>query len=109
MTRERRKHQRVPLLRSVRYKFEDIEAFKDRHASDLSMGGMFIQTEKPETIGTVLYFEFQTAAEKILAGYGRVVRVNGADDPELDPGMGIEFLKLEDRSLETLRELLQQG
>lgn len=106
-TVERRSHPRVPFVTNVRYRFEDVESFKEHQAADLSAGGMFIATEEPEAEGTLIHFEFEASGSRLLAGFGRVVRVNEVGNDEgLDPGMGIEFLKLDDQSRRVLQELL---
>lgn len=106
-TEERRLFRRVPFFRRVEYKFETIDEFRKEHANDISLGGMFIKTEKPEPLGTVLYLQFDLKdGSPILHGYGKVVRVNPPDIPDLDPGMGIEFLKFDDESLARIRTLV---
>ena len=106
---DRRLFRRVPFFRKVQYRFETIEDFRSRFANDLSLGGMFIKTEKPEPMGTVIFLEFDLQdGSKILSGYGKVVRVNPAGVPDFDPGMGIEFLKFDDESLQRIRQLVSE-
>ncbi len=109
-SRERRIFRRVPFFRTVQYKYESMEAFRSEVANDLSLGGVFVRTENPEPVGSVVYLEFDlTDGSKILSGYGKVVRVNPANTPGYDPGMGIEFLKFDEESRARIRELIQRG
>ena len=104
---DRRLFRRVPFFRKVQYKFATIDEFKSRFANDLSLGGMFIRTDEPEPMGTVIFLEFDLQdGSKILTGYGKVVRVNPKDQPGFDPGMGIEFLKFDEESLQRIRALV---
>lgn len=104
---ERRIFRRVPFFRKVQYRFETLEDFKSRFASDISLGGMFIRTEEPEPLGTVVFLEFDLQdGSKILTGYGKVVRVNPRGVPDFDPGMGIEFMKFDDESLARIKQLI---
>ena len=106
---ERRIWRRVPFFRKVHYKFETMEQFRSEFAQDLSIGGMFIKTDAPESIGTVIFLEFDLKdGSKIMKGYGKVVRVNKPGTPEMDPGMGVEFLKFDDESMTRIRALVAE-
>ena len=108
-TAERRLFRRVPFFRKVEYKFATIDHFKKEIANDLSLGGMFIKTEAPEPVGSILYLQFDLAdGSPILRGYGKVVRVNPPGVPDFDAGMGIEFLKFDDESLARIRALVSE-
>ena len=104
---ERRQHPRVPFVQMIRYRYENKEELKQQLAADISLGGMFLQTDEPEPLGTLLHFEFEAEGAHVFSGFGKVVRVNLPDGGEqMDPGMGIEFLKLTDESKVLLRTLL---
>lgn len=104
---DRRIFRRVPFFRKVQYRFETLEEFKSRFASDISLGGMFIRTDEPEPLGTVVFLEFDLQdGSKILTGYGKVVRVNPRGVADFDPGMGIEFMKFDDESLRRIKQLI---
>lgn len=107
---DRRLFRRVPFFRKVEYRFQTMDDFKSRFANDLSLGGMFIKTEEPEPMGTVIFLQFDLQdGSKILSGYGKVVRVNPKGGlPEFDPGMGIEFLKFDDESLQRIKVLVAE-
>ena len=106
---DRRIFRRVPFFRKVHYRFESLEEFKSEVANDISLGGMFIRTEEPEAIGSVIFLEFDLKdGSKLLRGYGKVVRVNPKGVPDFDAGMGIEFLKFDDESIARIRALIAE-
>ena len=108
-TADRRLWRRIPFFRTIQYKFDTIDQFKSEIAGDLSLGGIFIKTEKPEPVGSVIYLEFDLRdGSKILAGYGKVVRVNPVGQPDYDPGMGVEFLKFDEESTTRIRQLVSE-
>lgn len=106
---DRRLFRRVPFFRKVEYRFQSMDDFRSKFANDLSLGGMFIKTDEPEPMGTVIFLQFDLQdGSKILTGYGKVVRVNPRGLPDFDPGMGIEFLKFDDESLQRIRQLVAE-
>jgi uncharacterized protein (TIGR02266 family) len=106
---DRRLFRRVPFFRKVEYRFESMDDFRSQFANDLSLGGMFIKTDEPEPMGTVIFLQFDLQdGSKILSGYGKVVRVNPRGLPDFDPGMGVEFLKFDDESLQRIRQLVAE-
>lgn len=96
---ERRIHPRVPLKLLVQFRLHDVDQFMREHAVNLSIGGMFIATPDPRPIGVLVYLQFRLAdGGTLIEGLGRVVHVN---DPKTDePGMGIEFVNLDEGSRE---------
>jgi len=105
---ERRIFRRVPFFRKIQYKFESMDAFRAEYANDISIGGMFIKTEAPEPVGSVIFLEFDLKdGSKILSGYGKVVRVNPKGVPDFDPGMGVEFLKFDEESMTRIKSLVK--
>lgn len=107
-TPERRLHRRVPFFRKIEYKFETLDAFRTLFANDISIGGMFIKTDRPEPIGSVIFLEFDLKdGSVILAGYGKVVRVNPVGVPDFDAGMGVEFLKFDEDSMVKIKQLVK--
>jgi uncharacterized protein (TIGR02266 family) len=106
---ERRLFRRVPFFRKIQYKFETMEQFKTEVANDLSIGGMFIKTNNPEPLGSVIFLEFDLKdGSKILSGYGKVVRVNAVATPDFDPGMGVEFMKFDEESMTRIKAVIAE-
>lgn len=77
---------------------------------DLSNGGIFVRTERPRPIRSLIELEFELpGSEETLAVRGRVVQVieprSGEDPPR--GGMGVELLDLENL-LDELRPLVER-
>ena len=103
--RERRIHERIALDLLVQFRLKSMDDFMMEHASNLSTGGMFIRTDTPKPLGSMVYLQFQLEqGEKLIEGMGRVVHVNPATSAA--PGMGIEFVNLDDASEEVIDEII---
>src|SRR5208282_4417202 len=95
-------------FRKIEYKFESLDAFRSQLANDISIGGMFIKTDNPAPIGSVIFLEFDLKdGSVILKGYEKVVRVNPVGVPDFDPGMGVEFLKFDEDSAQKIKKLVK--
>jgi molecular chaperone DnaK len=83
----------------VRLAYATLEDFRLRFATNLSRGGVFIQTREPRPVGTAVAFELRlSTGEKVLRGEGLVRWVEAEDQgavPRRLPGMGIQFTKLD--------------
>ncbi|MFH1810215.1 MAG: TIGR02266 family protein [Pseudomonadota bacterium] len=97
--KDRRRHRRVPLNLLVQHRFETLEAFMEEIATDLSAGGLFLRTDSPHAIGSTIYLRFALAdGMPLIEGIGRVVWASAQASADQVPGMGIEFLSLDDES-----------
>jgi uncharacterized protein (TIGR02266 family) len=104
---DQRKHPRAPLGLLVQYRFDTFEAFMSEMAVDISLGGMFIRTDEPRELGSLVYLQFALQdGEKLIEGLGRVVRVNPKGGPGT-PGMGIEFVNLDEQSHELVEQVVR--
>lgn len=102
----RRKHPRTPLSLLVQYRSSSFEDFLAEYSVNLSPGGIFIRTDVPHELGAMLYLQFFLSdGSRLIEGLGRVVHVNAPGQRGVDPGMGIEFLNLEDDSREVIEEI----
>src|SRR5262249_62225217 len=103
MAQDTRKDPRAKVLSmTVRYKSATVDEFIEHHSHDVSRGGIFIKTPSPFPPGTLLKFEIRIQDEQaVLAGVGRVVwkrepaEARGAETPA---GMGVKFIKIDDKS-----------
>ncbi len=94
---ERRVHPRLPLDMLVQFRLHDMDEFMRDHAVNLSAGGMFVRTRRPQPLGSMVYLQFRLRdGVKLIEGLGKVVHVNGAEDAV--PGMGVEFVNLDEES-----------
>ncbi len=97
---EKRKHPRAPIKILVDYWSEDL--FRSDYASNISGGGIFIQTTNPFPIGTILQLQLAfPAIPRLIKVTGKVIWVSDYKKGETSvPGMGIQFfdLKKEDKT-----------
>jgi len=88
---EKRVSTRVPIRVLVEY--EAVEDFLADYTSNVSLGGMFIQTREPLDIGTRFRLRFRLPDRaKPVETYGTVRWViPQGSGPGVVPGMGIQF------------------
>jgi uncharacterized protein (TIGR02266 family) len=105
---EKRKFARTELSILVQYRFNSLEEFLAEYSVNISVGGMFICTQKPRPEGSMIYLQFALRnGHKLIEGLGRVVRVNGPNSEE--PGMGVEFVNLDEESANLIEEIVQSN
>ncbi len=110
-SRERRRDRRVPVQIQIQYRSAD--GFFQDYIRNLSLGGIFIETEKPLPKNTKLKVEFclPEIADPITAD-GIVVHTLRAGKKTQDnsvSGMGIRFSELASSSKQVLESYLQSG
>jgi uncharacterized protein (TIGR02266 family) len=104
---ERRVHPRIPLKLLVQFRLQDMDEFMREYAVNLSVGGMFIRTSDPHPRESLVYLQFTlVAGDKLIEGLGKVVHVNPPTHEV--PGMGIEFVNLDDESREFIDSIVQE-
>ncbi len=105
---DRREHERVLVNLEVDYKCDDTFLFA--YVTDLSAMGIFIQTQKPVEIGTMLNLHFAPGGGPPLDVEGQVMWINpyrpGARDNQ-NPGMGVRFVDLTPNQREQLMALVR--
>lgn len=102
--KERRKFPRHPII--IELHFQTDSPVLRARLSDLSEGGMFVDTVNPLPPGTEVKFRFSLSArdgEAPFVGLGRVAW----NQPML--GMGIEFVRFGGDGWERLRERQRKG
>ena len=108
--RERRREPRVLLNIEVDYSSEDTFLFA--YITDMSNRGIFIHTNTPEPMGTLLNLEFTIPGEsERLNVEGKVMWVNTyrpGDFENLNPGMGVLFTEIEDDQQRLITKLVQR-
>src|SRR5262245_43737441 len=109
MAQDTRKDPRAKVLSmTVRYKSATVDEFIEHHSHDVSRGGIFIKTPSPFPPGTLLKFEIRIQDEQsVLAGVGRVVwkRESNEATGDLPAGMGVKFIKIDDKSKGLIQRL----
>ncbi len=90
----------------MQYRCDSLEDFLSEYSADISLGGMFIRTEDPRPVGSMIYLQFALKdGSTLIEGLGRVVHVNAPGEGRT-PGMGVEFLNFDDESKAFIEELV---
>ena len=107
MTNEGRRDPRKPTVLQIRFKNATIAEFLEKHSRDISKGGIFIKMKTPFPSGTLIKFDIRIAEDSVIHGVGRVVWCRRQDEsPSAPCGMGVKFIKLDDKSRILLDEVL---
>jgi type IV pilus assembly protein PilZ len=99
---ENRRYQRAPIDLPVEITMKTSDARIQARASDLSLGGMFVQTSQPQPFGAEVIVHATLTAKKAPFALGAIVRWTR------DDGMGLQFLPLGARETHAIMELTQQ-
>ncbi|MFH1807864.1 MAG: PilZ domain-containing protein [Pseudomonadota bacterium] len=106
-----RRHQRarVPLL--VQYRFSPVGDYLTDYSANLSRGGMFIVTDQPRPVGSILYIQFVTRdGSRIIRGQGRIVRsVAQGEGAQERIGHAVEFLDFDADDTRFVEDLVQRA
>jgi type IV pilus assembly protein PilZ len=103
---ERRKSPRADLL--VRVNYTAVDALFSDFARNVNEGGIFIESETPQPVGTSVELEFKLPGmDEPLEVIGRVMRVDHDDGPE-GSGMGIEFESLDRNCREMINDVIRK-
>jgi type IV pilus assembly protein PilZ len=109
---DKRQHARVPLKARVDYELLSEDTFLFEYTSNLSRGGIFLATRNPLPIGTRLHLRFTLPDEnnRVIKTTGKVAWVNPyhPHGPNLNPGMGVEFIDLSPEDLEAISRLVRR-
>lgn len=88
--RSERLHHEIPVA------YRTVGSFLTDWATDISHGGLFINTRSPLPVGTTVKLIIQLPGAAFPFDMaGRVTRVIPLDDPNGSPGMGIAFTNLD--------------
>ncbi len=92
---DKRRHVRIPVVLLVQHRSaEGAEDFD--YASDLSKSGIFIQTQRPMSVGATLQLSFHPRRDaRMVQAYCRVARVTAE-------GVAAEFVQLDETSSDLL-------
>jgi uncharacterized protein (TIGR02266 family) len=103
---DRRKSPRTPVVIGVDY--STVDAFFSEFTTNINEGGMFVGTDQPHPVDTVVTLHFRLPGSELpCAVAGRVVWVRQRSDDEGPRGMGIEFETLDDVTRSRINELVR--
>jgi len=104
-SQEKRRHARFPV--KIRIRYRTTGGFFQDYAQNLSIGGIFIETDDPLPMGTRLSLEFCLPdLDSAIRTDGVVVhRIPGRRaGGSTEGGMGIQFSELDDKNRKLLEE-----
>lgn len=100
-TFDRRLHPRREYRTEVVFEDEFGDGLFYVYSSDVSMGGVFLSSEIPMKLGTMLFLSF------VLPGHKRPIKVTGEVVRRIDSGgMGVRFVGLLEMARKRLEEFL---
>jgi len=100
---EQRSEQRIPLEAHVRLQYSSILDFHETQSVNISRSGMFVVSESPGRVGSLVDFEFCLEdGLQLLKGKGEVVRVT--QHPV--SGMGVRFRELDEDSRKCIEHIV---
>jgi type IV pilus assembly protein PilZ len=106
---ERRASPRADFV--VRVNYQSVDSLFSEFARNINDGGIFVETETPQPIGTNVELEFKLpGADRPIKVVGNVVRSVSADqvDSNATAGMGIEFENLDSDVRQEINEIVQK-
>ena len=102
-TGEVKRDPRVPVVAQVKLRYDSILDFHASQSLNISRTGMFLASDKPGPVGSIVEFEFALAdGLSLLKGKGEVVRITRS--PIL--GMGVRFRELDEDSRKCLESIV---
>jgi uncharacterized protein (TIGR02266 family) len=100
---DKRRSARAPIV--VRVDYSTVDAFFSEFTRDVNEGGLFIHTEEPCSVDTVVSLQFSVpGTDEPIRTHGRVVWVSQGDPS----GMGIEFEGLDDAARARINQLVRR-
>ncbi len=89
--------------------FEKFSSFVDGYASNLSLGGMFLETGERREVDSLVDFEIKlTDGFCLIQGLGEVVWVRPQSAAERPAGMAVRFQALDDKGRELVLKILEE-
>ncbi|MFH0799078.1 MAG: TIGR02266 family protein [Pseudomonadota bacterium] len=106
--RERRIHSRREYRTKVVFEDEFGDGLFYVYSEDLSMGGIFLASDIPAKVGSLLFLSFQLPEHKRpVRATAEVVRRTAGEGPK-SSGMGVRFAGLSDVARKRLEEFLSE-
>lgn len=104
------KRKATRLQHEIPVAYRSVGSFLTDWATNISQGGLFINTRKPLPVGTEVTILLQLpGADFPCELHGRVARVTAFDNrANMVPGMGIEFFDLEDARRKQIEAFVQR-
>ncbi len=99
---------RAPFTTKVSARFDRFGGEVTAYTADISMEGMFLQSDDPRPVGTLVQFELPLDdGHDVIQGLGDVVWVRvQAQSPDRPTGMGIQFRYIDSQSRDRIRRIV---
>jgi hypothetical protein len=98
--KNQRQHPRAPLDALVQVRSDSVEHFRQVHAKNVSVGGMFIAGSAARVVGAQVFFQFTVKdGGTLIEGLGKIVHAS-------PNGIGIEFVSVLEPSASIIRALV---
>lgn len=98
---------RIEIRRTINHEFASVDEFIAEYVINISRSGVFIRSEDPLPIGTLVNLRFSVILDELetIEGLGEVVRTvpAGTDQPS---GMGVVFTELTQVSKDLIERIL---
>ncbi|HET9552476.1 MAG TPA: TIGR02266 family protein [Anaeromyxobacteraceae bacterium] len=110
VTRDKNERRAARLYHEIPVAYRSVGSFLTDWATNISQGGLFINTRKPLDVGTAVKILIQLPGEPFPSHLeGRVTRVTAFDNHQnMVPGMAIEFVDVEPARREELERFVQK-
>jgi uncharacterized protein (TIGR02266 family) len=103
---DRRRHKRIEVSLLIQYRFDTLEDFLAEYSIDISQSGIFLHTDNPCQVGSMIYLQFYLReSDRLIEGLGQVVRVTKATSEEDKAGMGVEFVDFDKKSMDLIQQI----
>jgi len=107
---DQKREPRTSIGLRVKLSYGSVDEFVEHFATNISRGGVFIRTRDPKPVGTQLDLELKLANGETVVRARGVVRwvadENPTARPPVAPGMGIQFLALDDASRQVVERMV---
>lgn len=111
--KEKRLYPRRPIRTQVVFENEDSEGVLYFFSTDISAGGLFLETNIPIRLGTQVFLRFSlTPKSKPIQATGEVVRVmreENSDDEKGKVGIGVRFVYIHPLDRELIQDFIRQA
>ncbi len=107
---DQKREPRTSIGLRVKLSYGSVDEFVERFATNISRGGIFIRARDPKPVGTQVDLELKlSSGETVVRARGVVrwvAREEPAAHPPVAPGMGIQFLALDEPSRQVIERMV---
>jgi uncharacterized protein (TIGR02266 family) len=106
---DKRQHPRVDINWSV--SMETPDGIIDGEIKNISLGGAFICCKKPLPVGQVFHLTMMGPNNEPVPATAEVAwsNINVPDEKVINRGMGVRFIKMSERHIQLVRQILKEN